>query len=620
MTLIHQPIAKKLSIGFACVVAIVAVMCVALLISIISVRGAVAENDESLSQLKAADTTLNALVERQNAVRAFVAGGDPSFARKVQDETKAVDDALAHWAQIAPEDAELVDTVRQAAQEADAEEDTQMAVARDPARRGEAVASLTTKGRLTKVREAVKGFTDQETAKLAKRATAQKWTQNFALLMLALGGGGSVVVAVMMGRLLNRAIAVPISAMTDVMDRLAAGDNTVEAPEIGRGDEVGRMARAVQAFKDAAIEKLRLEGMTGEQRRQAEAERARAAQQQAKVVDGLAVGLERLAAGALAFRLSEAFPEGYEKLRADFNSAIEAIQKTVIEVAANASAVRTASSEISQASENLSRRTEQQAASLEETAAALDEITATVRRTAEGAVQAREVVGSASQAAERSGAVVRDAVAAMSEIETSAQQISQIIGVIDEIAFQTNLLALNAGVEAARAGEAGKGFAVVAQEVRALAQRSADAAKEIKALISASTDQVARGVGLVGQTGEVLKRIVGEVSQITSLVSEIAASAEEQSTGLQQVNTAVNQMDQVTQQNAAMVEQASASSHALASEADALTRLIGRFDLGGEARPQQRTAPAPTQRTITVLKTTGARGGATRAPERWDEF
>jgi methyl-accepting chemotaxis protein len=228
---------------------------------------------------------------------------------------------------------------------------------------------------------------------------------------------------------------------------------------------------------------------------------------------------------------------------------------------------------------------------------------AALRKTAEGARHASEVVLRAKSAAERSGLVVRDAIAAMGAIETSATQISQIIGVIDEIAFQTNLLALNAGAEAARAGDAGKGFAVVVSEVRALAQRSAEAAKEIKALIQASTAQVSSGVGLVGETGSALSGIAGQVAEIAGIVSEIAASAQEQATGLAEVNTAVNQMDQVTQQNAAMVEETTAASHSLAQEAEQLSQLISRFKVGAES------SPAP-------VRMGSAAAGSSRPPAR----
>jgi methyl-accepting chemotaxis protein len=298
-----------------------------------------------------------------------------------------------------------------------------------------------------------------------------------------------------------------------------------------------------------------------------------------RAVTEIGAGLARLAERDVEHRIDEAFTPTFEKLRLDFNASLEKLQTTLLQITESTNTIASGTQEISTASDDLSRRTEQQAASLEETAA-LDEITATVKKSSEGANHARQVVATADDDAKKSAVVVREAVEAMDAIAKSARQISQIIGVIDEIAFQTNLLALNAGVEAARAGDAGRGFAVVASEVRALAQRSADAAKEIKGLISTSTTQVDHGVKLVTETGKSLERIMGQVAEISSVVGEIAAGAQEQATGLEQVNTAINQMDQVTQQNAAMVEESTAASHSLMQETQQLSGLIGQFKVG----------------------------------------
>ena len=396
----------------------------------------------------------------------------------------------------------------------------------------------------------------------------------------------------------------PLQQLTADMLQLAKGNVDITLKGAERPDEVGAIARAVRAFQEVIVAMGRTEAEENERRRaagaeaeeRAQAERAERAQAQAFVVNALAEGLEKLSSGDVTFRLTKPFASDYEKLRGDFNNAFETLQQTLLVIAGNASTMHLAAREISQASDDLSRRTEQQAAGLEETAAALDQITATVRQTAEGAGRAREVVTTAEADANHSDRVVQDTISAMSEIEESAREIGQIIGVIDEIAFQTNLLALNAGVEAARAGDAGRGFAVVASEVRALAQRSADAAKEIKALISTSTDQVSRGVRLVGESGGALARIVAKVTEINTIVARIASSAQEQSVGLHEVNTAVNQMDQVTQQNAAMVEQTTAASHGLAREADALTVSLSKFRLEDSSARRTETAPRAGQR------------------------
>ncbi len=387
--------------------------------------------------------------------------------------------------------------------------------------------------------------------------------------------------------------------IADATQKLAAGDNKVDLDKIKRADELGAIVRSLVVFRDNQLRLAELH----EREKELDAERAAAgadqersraelAREQATVVEGLASALGRLTDGDLTCRIEQPFASSYEKLRADFNTTVDQLREIMGSIAAGATGIEAASGEISSAADDLSRRTEQQAASLEETAAALHEITAAAVRTAEGASHADRTVAEAGEDARNSGEVVRKAVAAMGEIEGSSRQITQIIGLIDEIAFQTNLLALNAGVEAARAGEAGRGFAVVASEVRALAQRSADAAKQIKSLIDTSGTQIRSGASLVGEAGAALERIAGRVVEITRQISEIAASVREQSTGLAEVNGAVNHMDQMTQQNAAMVEQSTAASHSMRQEAVQLGGLIRRFKLGDAPQARQGYARA----------------------------
>ncbi|MGJ8590056.1 MAG: methyl-accepting chemotaxis protein [Yoonia sp.] len=379
-------------------------------------------------------------------------------------------------------------------------------------------------------------------------------------------------IGALLGWLTARSVVRPLARLGDAMIRISDKDYDVDLSDQKRGDEIGSLFHGLDDFR----QKLRASD-------EAEEEREALQVKQAQVVNRLSTALTKLADGDLQHEIETPFDGEYDQLRQDYNRTVLNLNKTIGSVVIRSGAIRQRSDGMSRASDDLSRRTENQAATLEETAAALDQMTASVKSAADGARQVKDVVGSAREDADKSEPVVKDAVHAMTEIEGSSQEISQIIGVIDDIAFQTNLLALNAGVEAARAGEAGRGFAVVASEVRALAQRSSDAAKQIKALISESSGQVERGVTLVGQAGQVLTKIASHINHISDLVAEIASGAEEQSIGLGEINIGVTQLDKVTQQNAAMVEEATASSHALNGDAAQLEELVTHFRLDESA-------------------------------------
>ncbi len=429
-------------------------------------------------------------------------------------------------------------------------------------------------------------------------------------------------------------IAKPIEAITAAMKKLANGDADSGIPFGGRTDEIGEMAAAVEVFRANAVTTRRLEQEATTQRDLTESERQKNAdaervksQAMVQATSGLGRGLKHLADGDLSFKLNEPFAEDFEVLRSDFNGAVSQLAATLQAVAEATGNIDTGSREVSSSADDLSKRTEQQAASLEETAAALDQITVNVANSSKRADEARKIALAANESAAQSGNVVASAVDAMERIQQSSNEISNIIGVIDEIAFQTNLLALNAGVEAARAGDAGKGFAVVAQEVRELAQRSAKAAKEIKDLIRNSSAEVHNGVKLVSETGEALKTIEDYIVTVNQHMDSIATSAKEQSIGLAEVNTAVNQMDQVTQQNAAMVEETSAAGATLASESSRLRELISRFQLAGASRPVpvQREAarshgPAASPARKMVHRLVEAFDGNAAVKDNWEEF
>ncbi|HVX35189.1 MAG TPA: methyl-accepting chemotaxis protein [Hyphomicrobium sp.] len=499
---------------------------------------------------------------------------------------------------------------------------------------------------------------------------------------------GLTIAAVCIVTMLSKGITTRLANLVHAMDQISRKDLSIDVPYLADSNENGEIAQALARFKEAAVEQKAMTDAAVEAAKQQQEQGDHYAREHEHFMDAFTAAADRIARGDFSHRIVEKVIQEYEpiisqmnlmmgqleqaqiakleaekqinvvveslgaalselaagdletglyidvapdfaKLKADFNSAASTLKSTISLVKKGAGSIKLGTEEISQASDDLSRRTENQAASLEETAAAVKEITDTVNKTARGATHARETVSVAKADAEKSGEVVRRAIEAMNGIESSSKQISQIIGVIDEIAFQTNLLALNAGVEAARAGDAGRGFAVVASEVRALAQRSAEAAKEIKGLISASTGQVAQGVQLVGETGLALTRIVTQVAEINTIVTEIAASANEQAHGLEQVNTAVNEMDQVTQQNAAMVEEATAATQTLAQQTEELASLVSRFKTGDEtvveissrrepAKPAARAARSSGKLKVAVNG--GARPHSAAADAGWEEF
>jgi methyl-accepting chemotaxis protein len=622
MSLVNAKISRKLAIAFALLVLSFVAVGGVVLTSLESLYRTAEANRRVYAETQASTEMLSAMVEQQNSMRGFIAGRQSEFLDKFQAHHAEFTGALARFRALkpSPAQAQRADRIEILANTFYDEAVVAMTMAKSDATVAHARDNVAATARNLTARAVFKQISDDQDARLALSVAAESRAYALAKATIFIGGAAAVAIALFMGWLLTGLIARPVGAMTQVMLRLADGDHAVDIPARERSDEVGEMARAVAVFLGAAIEKKRLEAEAGELRDVGEAARAEAereretiAREQGEVVAALASGLEHLSDGDLTYRLRADFAPAYRKLRDDFNAAMEQLQQTLSVIVANADGIRNGSNEITRASDDLSHRTATQAASLEETASALDQITATVRHTAEGAQAAHQLVLEAETDARQSHIVVGEAVDAMARINASAREISKIVGIIDEIAFQTNLLALNAGVEAARAGDAGRGFAVVAQEVRALAQRSAEAAKEIKGLINDSSGHVDGGAGLVGNAGEALGRIGERVQAINRLIAEIAASAQEQAGGLAQVNVAVNQMDQVTQQNAAMVEQTTAASHALREDVAELTDLIGRFQVGevvrgvlGDRRP---ASPAPARRLA-------AGGGAAD----WDTF
>jgi methyl-accepting chemotaxis protein len=523
-------------------------------------------------------------------------------------------------------------------------------------------------------RQAVNRLIDGITKRNAERVvevssglTAYYNTQRPLLIMITVAA-----IAVSVALALYIVIATltrPISRITGVMNTLATGNTGVAVTGSERRDEIGEMAKAVQVFKDSMIAREAAETEIAQQREEAERRRIEQVAREKAAGEEIAALVNKVADGDLTGRISESGKDGFflstsqelnrlaatlqtmagelaevmgamaqgdvtrsvrgeyhgvfGQLKSSANGMAERLREFAGRLTQTTQSVKAASTEISTGSQNLASRTESQAASIEETAASMHEVTTTVKQNADNAQAANQLAVAARDTAEKGGNVVADAVKAVTQIEESARKISDIVGLIDEIAFQTNLLALNASVEAARAGEAGKGFAVVAQEVRALAQRSANASKDIKALITDSNAQVKTGATLVNQTGGSLTDIVNAIKKVSDIVAEIAAASREQATGLDQINTAVGSMDEMTQRNAALVEETTAAAQSLNTQAGQLAELVGFFKVAGglpaAATPAARPAAA-APRKAAAAPPVAAAAPAAASGEDWQEF
>jgi methyl-accepting chemotaxis protein len=513
----------------------------------------------------------------------------------------------------------------------------------------------------TEIREALIFATDKANA-FYKNAAVQRDQAiqlTCAILIVA------IVMALVIALLITRSITRPVTTLRRVMVRLAQGDHQVEVPFTRLRNEIGDMAATVQVFKDTGIEKVHMdvaEKQRIEQERraiEAQRERERVVGQEIAaliaavgegdltkrvdlagkdgfyrtmseginhltdtveaVIADLTIMAEGVAKGDLSNRVTKSYQGAFQKLTVDFNTTSDRLAEIVGQITMATDAISSAAGEVSAGSADLSERTEQQASSLEETAASLEQLGATVRTSAENGQRANKMVGDARRAAEEGGVVAGSAIDAMKLIAEASRKITEIIGVIDEIAFQTNLLALNAAVEAARAGDAGKGFAVVAQEVRVLAHRSAQASKEIKTLILNSDNQVQNGVELVKKAGESLGGIASGVRQVATLIGEMASASTEQATALDEINVAVSSMDEMTQKNAALVEETSAAAEAMSNQAADLRNMMAFFGSEKQAVAASGTGPAskaskaskaPPSRPVMA---TGRSGSAVRA-------
>ena len=563
--LTNMNIPKKLGVSFLIVSLSAAIMTIVFFANIWEIRDATKRNNQA-QEVYAKALTLETSILRENSqLRGFLVTADKSYLKSYEEARKEYDTTSRELAAMLSDPNELALLTK-----SNAEKTKWRRIWSDrltdwvkAGRRDEAQQAVRDAGKAVLTSDIVlplRAIRDQKTAAIARNAASQNTAIGTAIVALLLGGVMMIGVVITLLIVLSRSIARPITTLTRLMAELARGRNDIEVPGSERGDELGDMARAVVVFRDAAKAKV-----------SDDRERELALQ-------AIGSGLHSLSEADLTVRLTD-LPPSFHQLATDFNRAVQNLSGLTSDVRGSAGTIRSNIEEIRQATDHLSARSEQQAASLRETAAAVGEITQGVREGAVSAGEANRAVTEARDEAEKGGEIVAKSITAMNGIDQASREIVDIITVIDGIAFQTNLLALNAGVEAARAGDAGKGFAVVASEVRALAQRSADAASDVKARILSAIEHVRSGVVLVDETGNALQRIMGKVSDVSTVVDVIARFSEQQAHSLGQVNIAIGEIDSVTQQNAAMVEESTAAASLLAQECETLMASVMRFNV-----------------------------------------
>ena len=574
-------IPRKLSLSFLLICASAAVMMLVFITNIYMIRQSTERNNQGQTVLARVQLLENALLRQNSQFRGFLVTTDDGYLKSYNEGRDDYDRASRELEQLLsdPQQLALVRKSREATLAWRRDWGDRLIALVHAGRHDDAIQAVRNAGKKVLVSEAIlplRDIRDHETANIATYSERQNTAITMATAALVVGGLALIGVAVTLAMALSRAIAQPVSRLTALMNQLSAGENNVTVLGTDRADELGAMARALVVFRDAAIEKVA-----------ADAERQEA-------MSEIGRSLARLADADLTTRL-DGLPSKYRSLGEDFNNAVSKLANAMQTVRTSVDRIKSGSAEIRHAAMDLAHRSEVQASNIQQSSTTMDAITLAVSEGAAMAERANSEMAGTRHQAEQGGTVVRQAIEAMNSIQQATQEIFEIIDVIDGIAFQTNLLALNAGVEAARAGEAGKGFAVVASEVRALSQRAAEAANDIKSRILTAKDNVTTGVEMVNVTGTALNAINQRVVGISGSIGEVAQRSTEQSGRMSAVNRAICDMGQLTQQNAAMVEETTAASATLAREAEQLASAFAIFSIDEEPSGYSvaRQAPVP---------------------------